>query len=96
MADGGERIEHLRGVLATLEDQEHALPVGDRAAVAAAVATARAVRDSDEAPSPEAAALAEEWLVLHLRLSALESRLEADDRGPEEPAARLEEARAGA
>lgn len=96
MSDVAERMTHLRGLLAELDAQEENLPLGDRAALTAAVAVAQAARSADPVTAPEAAELAEVWLVLHERLARFESRLEAEDRSPDAAATRLEQARAAA
>ena len=95
--DGVEaRVEALRKSLIGLEGQLAALPSGDRPALAAAVATARASLSSGEVPDPDAAALAQAWTSLHQRLVGLESRMEASGGGTEAVAARLDAARAAA
>jgi len=96
MKDVPERCAHLEALLETLDDQLETLPSGDRAALAAALAAARASLSSGPTVCPEAAALAEAWMSLHQRLVGLESRMEAAGGGTEAVAARLDAARAGA
>ena len=96
MHDVPERIEVLRTQVESLDRSLAGLPSGDRPALAAAVATARAGLVSGQVPSPEAMALAQAWSSLHQRLRGLESRMEAAGGGTEAVAARLEEARVAA
>ena len=96
MQDVEERVAHLRALLAELDEHEQALPAGDREALAVASATARLARSDAEGPNPEAAGLAQAWSVLHEQLAMLEARLQAEDRSPDGPAARLDAARAAA
>jgi cob(I)alamin adenosyltransferase len=88
-----ERIEELRAQVDALDVMLSKLPSGDRPALAAAVATARASLVTGKVPSPEAMALAQAWSSLHQRLRGLESRMEAAGGGTEAVAARLDEAR---
>ncbi|MEZ5244439.1 MAG: hypothetical protein R2707_05015 [Acidimicrobiales bacterium] len=88
-----ERIEELRAKVEELDGMLAGLPSGDRPALAAAVATARASLVTGKVPSPEAMALAQAWSSLHQRLRGLESRMEAAGGGTEAVAARLDEAR---
>lgn len=99
IGDATDRTEHLRATIAELDEKLETLPSGDRASLAAAAATLRAALAAptgDDAPSPEAAALAQAWISLHQRLRGLESRMEASGGGTEVLAARLDEARAAA
>ena len=96
MDDVAGRIVHLEALLEELETQLEDLPSGDRAKLAAALATARASVSSGSVACPEAAALAAAWTSLHQRLIGLESRIEAAGGGTEAVAARLDEARAAA
>ncbi len=96
MADVPARLIELRAQVDELEMSLAALPSGDRPALAAAVATARAAISRGSVPSPEAAALAQAWTSLHQRLTGLESRMEAAGGGTEAVAARLDAARAAA
>lgn len=96
MGDGPERIEHLRARIESIDAKLNDLPSGDRPALAAATATARAGLVTGQVPSPEALALAQAWSSLHQRLRGLESRMEAAGGGTEAVAARLDEARLAA
>lgn len=91
-----ERIEHLRSHIEELDEMLAGLPSGDRPALAAAVATARAALVTGSVPNPEAMALAQAWSSLHQRLRGLESRMEAAGGGTEAVAARLDAARLAA
>ncbi len=91
-----ERYAKLEALLETMDDQLDALPSGNRAVLAAALATARASLTTGPVVCPEAAALAEAWESLHQRLVGLESRMEAAGGGTEAAAARLDAARAAA
>ena len=71
------RMMHLEELLEELETQLEDLPSGDRAKLAAALATARASVSSGSVACPEAAALSAAWTSLHQRLIGLESRIEA-------------------
>lgn len=95
MADPAARIEELTATIVELDRIRAGLPSGDRPALAAASAVARAALapEGGDAPCPDAAALAQSWISLHQRLRGVESRLEAAGLGTEELAARLEEAR---
>jgi len=96
MSDVPERIAELRTHIEDVDARLARLPSGDRPALAAGVATARAALIAGPVPSPEAMALAQAWSSLHQRLSGLESRIEAAGGGTEAVAARLEAARASA
>lgn len=96
MSDVPGRMEELRARIATIDETLAGLPSGDRPALAAAVATARAGLVTGQVPSPEAMALAQAWGSLHQRLRGLESRIEAAGGGTEALAAGLEEARRAA
>ena len=96
MCDVPERIQELRDQIEELDEMLSGVPSGDRPALAAAVATARAGLVSGQVPSPEAMALAQAWSSLHQRLRGLESRMEAAGGGTEAVAARLDEARIAA
>jgi hypothetical protein len=96
MDDVPARVIELREQIDELESSLAALPSGDRPALAAAVATARAAISSGSVPSPEAVALAQAWTSLHQRLTGLESRMEAAGGGTEAVAARLDAAKAAA
>ena len=96
MSDVPERIEQLQAHVEDVDNRLSGLPSGDRPALAAAVATARATLVSGAVPSPEAMALAQAWSSLHQRLRGLESRIEAAGGGTEVVAARLDAARAAA
>jgi hypothetical protein len=96
MSDVPERIENLSAHVEELDRMLAGLPSGDRSALAAAVATARASIVTGQVPSPEAMALAQAWSSLHQRLRGLESRMEAAGGGTEAVAARLDAARIAA
>lgn len=96
MSDPQSRVTHLEAFIATLDRHLAELASGDRAALAAAVGTARASISAGPVPCPESSALAEAWLSLHQRLGGLESRIEANGGGTEAVAARLDAARAAA
>jgi hypothetical protein len=95
-ADGADRIVVLEAQIGELETILGDLPNGDRPALAAAVATARAGISDGQVASPEAMALAQAWTSLHQRLVGLESRMEAAGGGTEVVAARLDAALAAA
>ncbi|MEZ5167870.1 MAG: hypothetical protein R2695_15820 [Acidimicrobiales bacterium] len=88
MSDVPGRMAELGALLESLDTSLAALPSGDRPALAAAAATARAALGKGPVVNPEAAALAHAWLSLHQRLRGLESRVEAAGRGTEDVAAR--------
>jgi len=96
MGDVTARIDDLRAHIAELDQLLDGLPSGDRPALAAATATARAAIVSGAVPNPEAMALAQAWSSLHQRLRGLESRVEAGGGGTEAVAARLDAAHAEA
>ncbi len=96
MGDVAARIEDLRNHIAEVDRLLDGLPSGDRPALAAATATARAAIVTGAVPNPEAMALAQAWSSLHQRLRGLESRVEAGGGGTEEVAARLDAARVAA
>jgi len=96
MGDVTARIDDLRAHIAELDQLLDGLPSGDRPALAAATATARAAIVSGAVPNPEAMALAQAWSSLHQRLRGLESRFEAGGGGTEAVAARLAAAHAEA
>jgi len=96
MCDVPERIQELRDQIEELDEMLSGVPSGDRPALAAAVATARAGLMIGQVPSPEAMGLAQAWSSLHQRLRGLESRMEAAGGGTEAVAARLDEARIAA
>ncbi len=96
MGDVTARIDDLRAHIAELDQLLDELPSGDRPALAAATATARAAIVSGAVPNPEAMALAQAWSSLHQRLRGLESRFEAGGGGTEAVAARLDAAHAEA
>ena len=96
MDDVPDRIAELRTLIEEFDGSLSSLPSGDRPALAAAAATARAALSAatdGTVPNPEAVALAEAWLGLHQRLRGLESRMEAHGGGTEVIAARLDAAR---
>lgn len=96
MDDVPARIDELEKLVAELDEALGWLVSGDRPALAAAMATARASISEGPVPHPEATALAQAWVSLHQRLHGLESRMEASGSGTETVATRLENARAGA
>lgn len=96
MSEPKVRVAHLEEFIETLDGHLAELPSGDRAALAAALGTARVSISTGDVPCPESAALAEAWTSLHQRLSGLESRIEATGRGTEAVAARLDAARTAA
>ncbi|MEM7141913.1 MAG: hypothetical protein AAF548_12865 [Actinomycetota bacterium] len=99
MKDVPARIAELAGLIEAFDESLERLPSGDRPALAAAAATARAALaapNGGRTASPEAAALAQAWLGLHQRLRGLESRMEATGGGTEVVAARLDAARTAA
>ena len=94
MSDVPERIAELRAHIEDVDGRLSRIPSGDRPALAAGVATARAALVSGAVPSPEAMALAQAWSSLHQRLRGLESRMEAAGGGTEAVAGRLDAAQA--
>ncbi len=77
MQDVPARIAELRQSIVAMDDTLERLASGDRPALAAAAASARAAIvgvDGGKASSPEAAALAQAWLGVHQRLRGLESK----------------------
>ncbi len=96
MDDVPERISELKALVDELDTQLSGLASGDRAALAAALATARSSVSTGPVPCPEAVALAAAWTSLHQRVVGLESRMEAAGGGTEAVAARLDAARAAA
>lgn len=91
-----ERMAELTDQITAVDERLSTLPSGDRPALAAAVAIARASLVTGAVPSPEAVALAQAWSSLHQRLRGLESRMEAAGGGTEAVAERLEVARKAA
>jgi hypothetical protein len=96
MDDAADRIVELKGFIEECEASLVTLPTGDRPALAAAVAVARAAVSSGPVSSPDAAALLQVWASLDQRLTGVESRLEAAGDGTELVAVRLDAARAAA
>ncbi|MFT7607476.1 MAG: hypothetical protein ACI9MX_000531 [Candidatus Aldehydirespiratoraceae bacterium] len=96
MKDVAERIETLSQQIDEYDTTLGGLPSGDRPALAAATATARAAFSTGSVPAPDAAALAQAWLSLQQRLRGLESRIEAAGGGTEAVAARVDSARLAA
>lgn len=96
MREPEARVAHLESLIASLDQILAELPSGDRAALAAATATAKASVSEGMVTCPESAALAEAWASLHQRLEGLESRVESTGGGTEALAARLDAARAAA
>lgn len=96
MAEPEARVTSLESFIESLDAQLADLPSGDRAALAAALGTARVSVSVGEVPCPESGALVEAWMSLHQRLGGLESRIEATGGGTEAVAARLDAARSAA
>ena len=96
MAEPEARVAALESFIESLDIQLGELPSGDRAALAAALGTARVSISVGDVPCPESGALVEAWLSLHQRLGGLESRIEATGGGTEAVAARLDAARSAA
>ena len=93
LADPDARVAHLHEVVGECDEVLSGLPVGDRAALAAATATLKAALAEGDVLSPDAAALAEIWVSLQARREGIQSRIDAANRDTETIAARLDEAR---
>ncbi len=92
--DGDDDEDHGT-VVVEIDELLSGLPAGDRAALAAAIATAEIPLSPPDGPVPypRARGLAEAWRVLLERVEVTETRIRAEVGDPDELADRLEEAR---